>query len=121
MRITEFGNDKGHPTIQDVKKDHPEIYAFMEEQIGHMSLEQQTVVEMFDMSSSHYVILSIKPALGLDSTEIMLQRQKVKYERTQMASGDMLSGILPFASFRVTNDHGYGNVTERWDFEIPNN
>ncbi len=119
MRLNEFGNDKG-PTIEDVKQDHPEIYEFMERQIGSMSLEQQTVVDMFDMSSSHHVILIIRPALGLDSTELMFQRQKVQYERTQMASGDMLHGSLPFANFRVTTDEGYGNVTEKWDFEIEN-
>ena len=119
MRMREFGNDKG-PTIEDVQKDHPEIYAFMDKQIGYMALEQQTVVEMFDMSSSHHVILSIKPALSLNSTELMLQRRKIKYERTKMASGDMISGTLPFANFRVTNDDSYGNATEKWNFEIPN-
>lgn len=120
MRINEFGNDKGHPTIEDVQRDHPEIYAFMDKQIGYLALEQQTVVEMFDMSSAHHVILSIKPALSLNSTEVMLQRQKVKYERTKMAGSDIISGSLPFANFRVKNDDRYGNATEQWNFEIPN-
>jgi len=120
MRLNEFGNDHGHYTIEDVEKDHPEIYAFMKEQVGHLALEQQTIVDMFDMSSAHHVILIIKPALSLNSTELMLQRQKVKYERTQMASGDMISGSLPFGNFRVTNDDSYGNATEKWDFEIEN-
>ena len=120
MRINEFGNDKGHPSIQDVQKDHPEIYEFMRRVIGSTSLEQQTIVDMFDMSSSHHVVLVIKPALDLDATGMMLERLKVKYERTQMASGDMLSGTLPFANFRVTTGDDWGSKTEKWDFEIPN-
>ena len=120
MRLNEFGNDHAHYTIEDVQQDHPEIYAFMKEQVGHLALEQQTIVDMFDMSSAHHVVLIIKPALSLNSTEIMLQRRNVDYERTKMASGDMLSGSLPFGNFRVTNDDKYGNKTERWDFEIPN-
>ena len=120
MRIQEFGNVKGHSTIEDVQKDHPEIYAFMERQIGLMALEQQTVVDMFDMSNSHHVVLVIKPAMSLDSTEMLLQRYKIQYERTQMASGDMISGTLPFANFRVTHDARWGNPSEEWNFEIPN-
>lgn len=119
MRLNEFGNDNGHYTTEDVQTNHPEIYAFMAEQIGHLALEQQTIVDMFDTSSAHHVILIIKPALSLKSTEIMLQRRKIKYEHNKMAGGDMLSGSLSFGNFRVTNDDKYGNKTEKWDFELP--
>lgn len=118
MRLTEFGNDRGHPTIEDVKNNHPEIYSFMDKMIGYMALEQQTVVEMFNSAGSHHVILSIKPALGLNSTEHKLQQEKVEYERTKMAGGDIITGTLPFANFRIKNDNRSGNSTEQWNFEI---
>lgn len=120
MRINEFGNDQGHPTIEDVQKDHPEIYKFMRGVIGYMALEQQTVVEMYDSVGVHHVVLSIKPALSLNSTEMLLQRDKVKYERTSMRDGigDAIAGTLPFANFYITNDSRFGNATEQWNFEI---
>ena len=109
-----FG-EKG-PTIEDVKNDHPEIYAFMQVQIGQMSLDQQAIVDMTDNPEGHLVSIILRPPTSLEFIHRRLTDAGVEVGLTDMMTGSMLSGDLPFAFFRVTIE----GRTETWEFQIPN-
>lgn len=114
MRLNEFGNDQGHPGIEDVERDHPELYGFMLNQVGQLSLTQKAVVDMTDNTSGHLVTIVLRPATDYEFIQKRLEGAGVEVEPVSMASGTMLSFSMPFAEARVHID----GRTETWQFQI---
>ena len=118
MRLNEFGNDDRG--VEKAKEMHPEIYKFMEDQVGYMALERQTTVSMMDMSSAHIVSFAIKPSAGTGNAQAGLEQSNIPHERTEMASGPMLTGQFGSIEFRVFTRGPAGNSTQTWEFSIRN-
>ena len=120
MRLNEFNGHGEKNDIEKVRDMHPEVYQFMEKQIGHMALEQQTHGSMSEMASGHSVMFQIKPSAGLGNTKAGLDQDGISYEVTEFPSGPMIVAQTPVGEARIElQGHQQGNMTETWRFHIP--
>jgi len=121
MRLNEFTVTEGsEETPEDVKMNHPEVYQFLEDRLGHMSLEGQSSVSTYDLASAHHVVVAIKPSAGIGNTIVGLENAGTEFEVTESPSyGKVVRGEMPGFTFEITMSGPRGNLTQKWDFAIP--
>jgi len=120
MKSTEFifeGDDK---TVDDVKKNHPEIYEFFKATGAWMAFDRYGKVEAYNTAGSHMVVVKIQPSAGLENTKLNIKDAGMKSEVINSPSvGKVLSGSFNDVEWNVSDDGRRGNITETWRFALP--
>ena len=119
MKSKEFITEGDDRNINDVQKNHPEVYEFLVGVIGSMALAKQSTVSTFNVSNEHHVIIRIQPSAGLENTKRALSAEGHRYEYME----DMIQGKGDGFRYKVSNDSSRsssrGNITEKWQFILP--
>lgn len=114
MKLIEWGNDKGHYDIGFIKQDYPDLYGFMESQIGQMSLVHKAIIDVTQNTSGILITFVLRPQTSADFITKRLEGVGVAFDKSMMASGEMITFETDWAKGRVHLD----GRTETWQFQI---
>ena len=120
MRASEILNEGNDKSPSDVKKNHPDIYKFIQSILGPYSVRDANV-HAFDLGQSHHVVFEVQLSAGLGNTIAVMKGKNIDYDiYTSQYKGDSRDGTVfgEYGDFGFEIRHsGKGSKTQTWTFK----
>jgi len=120
MKSSEFLAESDDKNPEDVKQNHPEIYAFFKEIGEWMAFDRYGQVETYNTAGNHMIAIKWKPTASHENLKMSLKDADIPFTEYAYQEGT-LEGEIPNTGINFTVKTGgmRGNLGIAWRFAVP--